>query len=80
VNTLSEIEAAVMSLSVQKQKVLYRKLAHRLEKNTDPASTRGRRRLKAALRPALEGFPPELSTDTKERVRTLVAKRHASNR
>ncbi len=46
------------------------------------AATRARRRrgLKAAGRPAIEGLPSDLSTDTKKRVRALIAKRHAANR
>jgi hypothetical protein len=79
-NTLSEVEAAVMSLPVQKQKALYQKLALRLDGKSASTHARGRRALKAASRPALEGLPAELSTATRERVRALVTGRHASNR
>lgn len=76
-STLAEIEAAVMSLPVQEQKELFHLLAIRLERST---SAKRRRGLKAAVRPALEGLPADLSVGTRERVRALVARRHATNR
>ena len=78
-STLAEIEAAVMALPARDQKALFALLASRLER-TPSAPARMRRGLKAASRPALEGLPVDLSVGTRERVRSLVAKRHAANR
>jgi hypothetical protein len=76
VNTLAEIEVAVMALPVHEQKALLELLAHRLERR---APMKRRRGLKADARPALEGLPSDLSVGTRERVRDLVARRHAAN-
>jgi hypothetical protein len=76
-STLAEIEVAVMSLPLHEQKALLHLLATRLERN---APLKKRRGLKAAARPALEGLPADLSVGTRDRVRALVARRHAANR
>jgi hypothetical protein len=78
-NTLAEIEAAVDSLPVRQQKVLMGFLARRVACN-DSAPARRSRGLKAAARPALEGLPARLSVGTRERVKRLVAQRHATDR
>ena len=75
--SLAEIEDAVMALPAEEQQALLDLLCSRLRKDA-PVTTR--RPLKAASYPPLEGFPPDLSERTGERVRELLAKRHAANR
>ena len=78
-STLLEIEAAVQRLPARQKKELLDFLAKHLGRA--PTARGGTRRgLKAAGRPALEGLPADLSAGTKERVRALIAKRHAANR
>jgi hypothetical protein len=78
-STLTEIEAAVERLPAWQKEELLTFLAKQLGRA--PAARAGTRRgLKAAGRPALEGLPGDLSIGTKERVRALIAKRHAANR
>jgi hypothetical protein len=74
-NALAEIETAVEALTLREQKALMAFLARRL--NSAPKTRRG---LKAAARPPLEGLPANLSIGTRERVRELIAARHAANR
>ena len=78
-STLTEIEAAVESLPRRQKKELLAFLANQLEQ-AGLKRARTRRGLKAAERPPLEGLPADLSIGTKERVRALVAKRHAAHR
>jgi len=75
--SLAEIEHAVMALPAEEQHALLDLLSSRLRKDA-PKTTR--RPLKAASYPPLKGFPPDLSEQTGERVRELLAKRHAANR
>jgi hypothetical protein len=76
-STLAEIESAVERLPARQKEELLAFLAKQLGR---AVRARTRRGLKAAGRPALEGLPADLSTGTKERVRALIAKRHAANR
>ena len=78
-STLTEIEAAVETLPPGQKKELLVFLARQLGRNAQPR-TRSRRGLKAAKRPAIEGLPANLSSGTKERVRALLAERHAAHR
>ena len=78
-STLAEIEAAVGSLPQRQKKELMAFLAQQLGRVAAPRA-RPRRGLKAASRAALDGLPSDLSTGTKERVRALIAKRHATSR
>lgn len=78
-STLAELEAAVDQLLPTQQEKLFAFLAGRLGRGGRTCS-KARRGLKAATLPALEGLPADLSVGTKERVRALVAKRHAANR
>ena len=78
-STLTEIENAVERLPARQKEELLDFLAKQLGRSP-AARTRARRGLKAAGRPALEGLPADLSSGTKERVRALIAKRHAANR
>ena len=78
-STLAEIEAAVEQLPPTQQEELFAFLAGRLGRHGRTRS-HGRRGLKAAALPALEGLPADLSVGTRDRVRVLVAKRHAANR
>jgi hypothetical protein len=77
VSTLSEIEDAVMALPVEEQQALLELLAGRLRKGVPETSHRP---LKAASYPPIKGLPPDLSVRVKERMRELVAKRHAADR
>ena len=79
-STLEEIEAAVEQLSPTQQASLFALLAGRLGRDERMHSKAKRRGLKAATRPALEGLPVDLSVGTKDRVRAMVARRHAANR
>ena len=83
-STLAEIEAAVTALPAHEQGVLFTRLADRLGKRPAVGSGQraapGRRGLKAAAYPALDGLPPDLSVGTKARVRALLQARHAANR
>jgi hypothetical protein len=74
--SLAEIEDVVMALSTEEQQALLVLLSSRLRKN---APVTPRRPLKAASYPPLEGLLPGLSEGTGERVRELLAKRHAAN-
>lgn len=78
-NTLAEIEAAVARLPVRQQKALMGFLANRVG-CPDRSGAKRVRLLKAAAKPALEGLPANLSIGTRERVKHLVAQRHAANR
>jgi hypothetical protein len=78
-STLAEIEAAVATLPARQQEELFNFLAGRLGR-AGKTRAKGRRGLKAAERPALEGLPADLSVGTREQVRMLVAKRHAAHR
>ena len=78
-STLTEIENAVERLRARQKEELLAFLAKQLGR-VPAAPTRTRRGLKAAGRPALEGLPADLSIGTKERVRALIAKRHAASR
>ena len=78
-STLAEIENAVERLPARQKEKLLAFLAKQLGR-APAARARTGRGLKAAGRPALEGLPADLSTGTKERVRALIAKRHAANR
>jgi hypothetical protein len=78
-STLAEIEAAVVTLPSSQQEELFHFLAGRLGRAENTRS-KGRRGLKAAMRPALEGLPADLSVGTREKVRMIVAKRHAAHR
>ena len=78
-STFTEIEAAVAALPPRQKKELLAFLAGQLERSVSSRAKR-RRGLKAAARPALEGLPPDLSVGTKDRVRTLIAKRNGANR
>ena len=78
-STLAEIEAAVDQLPPTQQEQLFAFLAGRLGRN-GKTPAKARRGLKAASLPALEGLAADLSVGTKDRVRALVAKRHAANR
>ena len=78
-STLTEIENAVERLPARQKEELLAFLAKQLGRA--PASrARTRRGLKAAGRPALDGLPADLSIGTKERVRALIAQRHAASR
>ena len=76
-STLAEIESAVEHLPARQKEKLLAFLAKQLGR---AVRVRTRRGLKAAGRPALEGLPADLSAGTKERVRGLIAERHAANR
>ncbi len=78
-STLTEIEAAVETLPPGQKKELLVFLAQQLGHKARPR-TRSRRGLKAAKRPAIEGLPANLSSGTRERVRALLAERHAAHR
>ena len=78
-STLTEIEAAVEHLPAYQKEKLMAFLAKQLGP-APAARARTKRGLKAARHPALEGLPADLSIGTKERVRALIAKRHAANR
>lgn len=78
-STLTEIEAAVETLPPGQKKELLVFLAEQLGHKVQPRP-RSRRGLKAAKRPAIEGLPADLSSGTKERVRALLAERHAAHR
>ena len=78
-STLAEIESAVKRLPARKKEELLAFLEEQLGR-APAMRARTRRGLKAAGRPALEGLPADLSTGTKDRVRALIAKRHAANR
>ena len=78
-STLTKIEAAVKSLPKGTKEKLFDFLAHQLGRSA-PVRAKKRAGLKAALRPALEGLPPDLSVTSKDRVRALIAKRHGANR
>ena len=76
-STLAEIESAVERLPARQKEELLAFVAKQLGR---AVRARTRRGLKAAGRPALEDLPADLSTGTKDRVRSLIAKRHAANR
>jgi hypothetical protein len=76
-STLSDIEDAVMALPVEEQQAFLELLSGRLRQSPPVESRRG---LKAAAYPAIKGLPPDLSVRVKERMRELVAKRHAADR
>ena len=76
---LTEIEAAVGRLPARQKEELLDFLSKQLGRGS-ATRARTRRGLKAARRSALEGLPADLSIGTKERVRALIAKRHAANR
>jgi hypothetical protein len=78
-STLTEIEAAVERLPARQKEELLAFLAKQLGR-APTARARTRRGLKAAGRPALEGLPANLSIGTKDRVRALIAERHATSR
>ena len=78
-STLTEIEDAVERLPTRQKEELLDFLAKQLGR-APAARPRTRRGLKAAGRPALDGLPADLSIGTKERVRALIAKRHAASR
>ena len=78
-STFTEIENAVERLPARQKEELMAFLAKQLGR-VPVAPTRTRRGLKAAGCPALEGLPADLSIGTKERVRALIAKRHAASR
>lgn len=78
-STLAEIEAAVEHLPARQKEKLLTFLTKQLGR-IPSARARTKRVLKAAERPALEGLPADLSTSTKERARTMIAKRHVANR
>ena len=78
-STLTEIENAVERLPARQKEELLTFLARQLGRGL-AARARTRRGLKAAGRPALEGLSADLSIGTKERVRALIAKRHAAGR
>ena len=78
-STLAEIEAAVERLPARQKEELLAFIAKQLGR-VPTTRARKRRGLKAAGRPALEGLPADLSAGTKERVRGLIAERHAANR
>ena len=78
-STLTEIENAAERLPARQKEELLAFLAKQLGRA--PASrARTRRGLKAAGRPALDGLPVDLSIGTKERVRAVIAQRHAASR
>jgi hypothetical protein len=78
-STLTEIEAAVERLPARQKEELLAYLAKQLGR-APAARAKTRRGLRAAGRPALQGLPADLSVGTKERVRALIAKRHAASR
>jgi hypothetical protein len=78
-STLTEIEAAVERLPARQKEELLAFLAKQLGR-APTARAKTRRGLRAAGRPALQGLPADLSVGTKERVRALIAKRHAASR
>jgi hypothetical protein len=73
-STLAEIEAAALTLPAPQQEELFNFLAGRLGRAGN-ARAKGRRGLKAAALPAREGLPADLSVGTREKIRTLLAKR-----
>jgi hypothetical protein len=75
--SFAEIEDAVMALPEAEQRALFEMLSGKLR---EVGSSKGRRGLKAAARPAIKGLPADLSVRVKERMRELMAERHASNR
>lgn len=80
-STLAEIEAAVDQLPPTQKAKLFVFLSKRLGRRDSPrAKAATRRGLKAAALPALEHLPADLSVGTREKVRALVAKRHAADR
>ena len=76
-STLAEIEDAVMALPPEEQQALLDLLSSRLRQSA-PVETR--RTLKSDKYPPIKGLPPDLSVQVKERMRELVAKRHAADR
>ncbi len=78
-STVAEIERAIAALPAAQRKLLMSQLAQR--KTRQHRATRaGRRALKAAAKPPLAGLPANLSTGTRERMKNLIAARHAANR
>ena len=78
-STLTEIENAVERLPARQKEDLLTFLAKQLGR-APVARARTRRGLKAAGCPALEGLSADLSIGTKERVRAMIAQRHAARR
>lgn len=77
--SIEELESVVSRLPQRQRRELLAFLANQLER-AGMKRARTRRGLKAAGRAPLQGLPADLSTGTKERVRTMVAKRHAAHR
>jgi hypothetical protein len=75
--SLAEIEDAVMALPPDEQQALLVLLSSRLRKDA-PLTTR--RHLKADKYPPIKGLPSDLSVRVKERMRELMAGRHAASR
>ena len=78
-STLAEIEMAVDSLPIREQRSLLGFLADRVG-TAASRDAKKRRSLKALKKPALEGLPSRLSTGTREKVKSMVARSHAANR
>jgi hypothetical protein len=77
-STLTQLQSAALALPLEEQSELLQFLARRVRAGT-LSSGRGRK-LKAAARQPLEGLPPDLSTETRTKVRDLMARRYAANR
>ena len=76
-STLSEIEDAVMALPVEEQQALLELLSGWL-RHCAPVETG--RTLNPEKHPPIKGLPADLSVRVKERMRELVAERHAADR
>jgi hypothetical protein len=78
-STLVEIRNAAAALPERQQKSLLAFLARRLTTGRSLAS-KGHQGLKAAGRPPLADLPSDLSSDTRNKARSLMMKRHAAHR
>ena len=75
-STLTEIRAAAAQLKPHQQRALMRFLADRQSKPSKPTH----RRLKAASYPPLDGLPADLSVNTRQKVKALITRKHATDR
>lgn len=78
-SSVLEIERAIERLPAGQKKLLLNHLAGRLKQVVRTPRTR-KGGLKAALRPPIVGLPEDLSEGTRDRVKLLIARRHATNR